>query len=344
MPKPDIKDLSITTLQENVLAMGCKRYVADQVLSWLFKEKAITFEAMTNLAKRARTLLAEKFHIGALTTEKILHSTDGSRKFLFRLKDGQTIESVLMPYKDRLTLCISSQVGCAMGCKFCRTATMGLIRNLSQGEILEQVLAAQRELEPGQRITNIVLMGMGEPLHNYQNVISALKILRHPKAFGFGKKQITVSTSGLASAIEKFGNDADCKLALSLNATEDSFRKVIMPVNQSYPMAKLNQACRKYNDLTKQAITIEYVMFAGLNDTPQDVQRLCRFLSNLKAKINLIPYNEYPGSPYRRPSEEAVRQFQHALSDKHFQVNVRYSKGLDILGACGQLATKLKLS
>ncbi len=338
MPKPDIKNLSVGALQEKVAALGLKCYTAGQLLRWLYRERVASFEAMTDLSKEARRVLAESFSIAAFKAEKILHSQDGSRKFLFLLPDGG-IESILMPHKERLTLCISSQIGCAMGCRFCRTASMGLVRHLTQGEILEQVLAVQRQLEAEQKITNIVFMGMGEPLHNYENCIHALQILRHPKAFQFGKRQITVSTSGLAPAIEKFGLDADVKLALSLNAAEDSFRTEIMPVNKSHDMERLNQACRRYNDLTRQPITIEYVMFAGLNDRPKDIQRLCRFLSNLNAKINLIPYNEYPGSPYRRPSEEKVRAFQHALADRRFQVNVRYSKGLDILGACGQLAT-----
>lgn len=339
MEKTDIKNLSIAELGEKIAALGLKRYNTEQIILWLFRERVTSFEAMTNLSKETRRLLNETFVIGTLAVEKILHSTDSSRKFLFTLSGGEKIESILMPHKERLTLCISSQAGCAMGCQFCRTATMGLLRHLTQGEILEQVLVAQRQLEEGQKITNIVFMGMGEPFHNYDTVIHALKILRHPTAFGFGKKQITVSTSGLAPAIEKFGMDADVKLALSLNATEDNFRTEIMPVNKKYSMEELNRACRKYNDLTKQAVTIEYVMFAGLNDGPEDIRRLRHFLTNLKVKINLIPYNEYPGSPYRRPTEESVRHFQHALADHDFQVNVRYSKGLDILGACGQLAT-----
>lgn len=339
MSKPDIKNLSIKALQEKILELGLKRYTADQLLRWLYWEKAASFEAMTNLSKGTRAMLAHSFSLTVFEPEKILLSKDGSRKFLWPLPDGGKIESILMPHKDRLTLCLSSQAGCAMGCRFCRTATMGLVRHLTQGEILEQVLAVQRRLEEGQRLTNIVFMGMGEPLHNYENLIHALQILRHPLGFGFGKRQITVSTSGLAPAIEQFGIETDVKLALSLNATEDTFRTEIMPVGKSYSMERLNEACRKYNDLTGQAVTIEYVLFAGLNDRPEDIERLCRFLSNLNAKINLIPYNEYPGSPYQRPSEEEVRRFQHALADRHFQVNVRYSKGLDILGACGQLAT-----
>lgn len=340
MSKPDIKDCSIRDLAEAVAGLGEKPYSALQTLQWLFRAKVDSFAAMTNLSQNLRGRLSQTFSIGRLTTDKVLDSVDGSRKFLFQLQDGKKVETILMPHRERLTLCISSQVGCAMGCTFCRTATMGLVRHLTQGEILEQVLTVQRQLEPGQKITNIVFMGMGEPLHNYENVIAALQILRHPKAFGFGKKQITVSTSGLASAIEKFGADTDVRLALSLNAAGDVLRKEIMPVGRRYSLARLNRACRTYNDLTRQAVTMEYVLFAGLNDQPEDVRQLCRFLANLQVKVNLIPYNEYPGSPYRRPSDEAVRRFQKALASRHFQVNIRYSKGLDILGACGQLATR----
>ena len=296
---------------------------------------------MTNLSQEARERLSAEFSIGRLEVATLLHSTDGSRKFLFKLPDGKSIESVLMPQNNnRLTLCLSTQVGCAIGCRFCKTAEMGLVRHLSQGEILEQVLEVQRRMEPPARITNIVFMGMGEPFHNYDRTVGALKILRDPRCFNFGKRKITVSTSGLAPEIEKFGRDADVKLAVSLNASDDRFRSDVMPINKAFSMERLKKACRAYNDLTGQTITIEYVMFAGLNDSDEDARRLVRFLSNLNVKVNLIPYNEYPGSPYRRPSEDSIRRLHHALADRNFQVNVRYSKGLDIMGACGQLATK----
>ncbi|MDO8643534.1 MAG: 23S rRNA (adenine(2503)-C(2))-methyltransferase RlmN [bacterium] len=340
MKEKNIVDLSPPELVEKLLSWGQKRFATNQVLAWLYRERVTSFEAMTNLSQEARKRLLEEFQIGRLTAEATLDSMDGSRKFLFKLSDGQRIESVLMPQNNnRLTLCLSTQVGCAMNCHFCKTAEMGLMRNLTQGEILGQVLEIQRTLAKGKKVTNIVFMGMGEPFHNYENTIRALKILRDERAFGFGKRKITVSTSGLVPEIKKFGNDTDVKLAISLNATEDSFRTKVMPVNKGYPMSELQKACRTYNDLTGQVITIEYVMFAGLNDSLMDAKRLVKFLSNLKVKVNLIPFNEYPGSPYKRPTEETLRHFHHALADKNLQVNVRYSKGLDISGACGQLAT-----
>lgn len=337
---PNIQDLSLSALEEKIVSWGAKPYVRDQVLIWLYRERVVSFEAMTNLSKELRRRLGETFVIGRLETEKVLHSTDGSQKFLFKLADGQRIESVLMPQKnDRLTLCVSSQVGCAIGCHFCKTAEMGLVRNLTQGEILDQVLEVQRSLPDKTRISNVVFMGMGEPFHNYETVIQSLKILRDERCFNFGKRKITVSTSGLAPEIEKFGKDADVKLALSLNASNNGSRTEIMPINKGFPMEKLQKACRSYNDLTGLAITIEYVLFAGLNDSKEDAKRLVQFLSSLNTKINVIPYNEYPGSPFKRPTDEKIRDFHHYLADHNFQVNIRYSKGLDIMGACGQLAT-----
>ncbi|MBI1908720.1 MAG: 23S rRNA (adenine(2503)-C(2))-methyltransferase RlmN [Deltaproteobacteria bacterium] len=340
MSLPNIKNLSLPALEEKILSWGVKSYVRDQILIWLYRERVTSFDEMTNLSKELRRRLAETFVIDRMEVERTLHSVDGSQKFLFKLADGQKIESVLMPQKnDRLTLCISSQVGCAIGCCFCKTAEMGLMRNLTQGEILGQVLEVQQTLPHKKRISNIVFMGMGEPFHNYETVISALKLLRDPRCFNFGKRKITVSTSGLAPEIEKFGKDADVKLALSLNATTDPSRTEIMPINKAFPMERLQKACRTYNDLTGLTITIEYVLFAGLNDSREDAKRLVRFLSPLNTKINVIPYNEYPGSPFKRPSDEKIRDFHHTLADHNFQVNIRYSKGLDIMGACGQLAT-----
>lgn len=333
----NIHDLSIAELEALALSWGLKPFVTDQILLWLYNQKIDSFEQMKNVSKELRAKLQDSFQIGTLVAETVLKSQDGSKKFLFKLVDGNRIESVLMPQNNgRLTLCVSTQVGCAMKCDFCRTGEMGLLRNLSTGEILEQVLGAGRGAP---KITNIVFMGMGEPLHNFDNVIKALQILRDERAFNFGKRKITVSTVGLVPQIEKFGEKTDVKLAISLNGSDDVFRTGIMPVNKKYPMEALQEACRKYNDLTGQVITIEYVMFADLNDKPEDAKRLVGFLSKIKAKVNLIPFNEYPGSPYKRPTEAALRAFHHRLADKNFQVNVRYSKGLDISGACGQLAT-----
>ncbi len=337
--KPNILDLSPEELQGWVAGQGLKRYLGEQLLQWLYQKRAASFEEMSNLSKEVREKLGQDFYLGRLEVGARHHSTaDGSTKYLYRLSDGQSVESVLMPWKNRVTLCISSQVGCAMGCQFCRTAEMKLVRHLTQGEILGQILEAQRELPPGERITNVVFMGMGEPLHNYDTVISALKIMTDPKGLGLSQRKITVSTVGLAPEIEKFGEASGVKLALSLNATTEEGRAQLMPVTRKYSLDRVIEACKKYiRKQPKRRVTFEYVMMSGVNDTLEDAKRLARIGSHIPCKINLIPYNEYPASPFQRPSEEKIRTFFTYLADRHFQVNVRYSKGVDVMAACGQL-------
>ena len=226
-----------------------------------------------------------------------------------------------------------------MGCRFCRTASMKLVRNLTQGEILGQILTIQKELPPYTRITNIVMMGMGEPFHNFDTVISALKIMTEPKGLGIAQRKITVSTVGLAPEIERFGKETGVKLALSLNATTEEGRKALMPVTNKYSLERVIEACKVYVKLQpKRKVTFEYVMMAGVNDSMDDAKRLAKIGAHVPCKINLIPYNEFPSSPFKRPSEKSLRDFFEYLAERDFQVNVRYSKGLDILGACGQLA------
>ncbi len=326
-------------LEDWALSNRLKPYAVAQLLQCLSQKRAVSFEEMTNIAKETRALLSEYFSISRLEVGARHHSAaDRSTKFLYRLSDGNSVESVLMPQKNRLTLCISSQVGCAMGCKFCKTAEMKLVRNLTQGEILGQILETQRELPPGERISNIVMMGMGEPLHNYDTVIAALKIMTDPKGIGISQRKVTVSTVGLAPEIEKFGKESGVKLALSLNATTEEGRKALMPVTQKYSLARVLEACQNYTRGHKgRRVTFEYVMMAGVNDSLDDAKRIAQMGAHVPCKINLIPYNEYPSSPYRRPSEEKIRDFFKYLADRHFQVNIRYSKGLDVMGACGQL-------
>lgn len=334
----NLLDLSRVDLERWIAERGLKKYLLPQILQWVYRRRIRSFEEMSNLSKESRALLQECFVIGRLETGARHHSTtDGSTKYLFRLSDGNGIESVLMPQKSRLTLCISSQVGCAMGCTFCRTAEMKLVRNLLQGEILGQILGVQDELPPEERITNIVMMGMGEPLHNYDTVIHAIQLMTDGFALGLSQRKITVSTVGLAPEIERFGRDTKVKLALSLNATTEEGRLQLMPVTRKYPLERVIEACRKYTAGSKHKVTFEYVMMAGVNDSLEDAKRLAQIGSHVPCKINLIPYNEYPSSPYKRPAEEAVRAFFKYLADRHFQVNIRYSKGLDVLAACGQL-------
>ncbi len=339
--KKNILDLSKPALAETLAAHGLKSYALNQILQWLYQKKVRSFDEMTDLSKQTREVLNRHFEIRYLEkAESHTSPIDGSTKYLFRLSDGRSVESVLMPWKTRTTLCLSSQVGCAMGCTFCRTAEMKLVRNLSQGEILGQILGVQAEMEEGKRISNIVMMGMGEPFHNYDTLLDSLKLMTDDFALGLSQRRITVSTVGLAPEIEKFAEDSKVKLALSLNATTEEGRLEIMPITRKYPLERVIEACRKYAMKTGNRVTFEYVMMGGLNDAIEDAKRIAKIGAKVPCKINLIPYNEYPGSPFKRPSEEKIQAFFRHLADKHFQVNIRYSKGLDVLAACGQLATK----
>ena len=335
----NLLDLTLPEIDRWSTERGLKKYTASQVYHWLYQRRVASFEEMTNLSIETRALFQEHFEIGRLEVGGRWRSAaDGSTKYLLRLQDGRSIESVLMPQKNRLTLCLSSQVGCAMGCTFCKTAEMKLVRNLTQGEILGQILEVQRELPPGERITNIVMMGMGEPLHNYEVVVAAIRVMIDPNGLGISQRKITVSTVGLAPEIERFGKDIGVKLALSLNATTEEGRRELMPITRRYSLERVIEACREYTRIAKnRRVTFEYVMMAGVNDSIEDAKRLVQISSHLPCKINLIPYNEYPASRYKRPPEEKIRTFFHYLADRHFQVNIRYSKGLDVMGACGQL-------
>ena len=337
--KINIKALSLEQLEEEFMNLGLEGFRARQVRQWLYQKDALSFEDMTNISKKYKALLNEKFYIPRLKMKIKQKSSDGTMKFLIELSDKENIECVWIPAKDRRTLCVSTQVGCAMACDFCLTAKMGLLRNLNIFEITEQISAVKRELPEGERITNLVFMGMGEPLANTKNLYPALEILLHPECFNFSRQHVTVSTSGLTPQIEKFGDMTPVKLAISLNATTDEVRDVVMPINKKFNLQKLIEACQKMHLPKRNRITFEYVMLHGVNDTMEDAKRLVKILSKLKAKINLLPFNEYPGSPYKRPPEDWVRKFQKFLLDRNFVAIVRQSRGRDILGACGQLAT-----
>lgn len=337
--KVNIKSLSLAELTERFKELGLEGYRARQVKQWVHQKQVSSFEEMTNIGKAYRQLLEENFEITRLAVKTSQLSSDGTKKYLLTLSDGKDIECVLIPSENRNTLCVSSQVGCAMGCQFCLTATMGLMRNLSVYEIVDQIGAVLRELGGEKRISNLVFMGMGEPLANHQNLYKALEILLDPECYNFSRQHITVSTSGLAPEIEKFGDKTPVKLAISLNATTDEVRDVVMPINKKFSIERLMEACRKMHLPKRNRITFEYVMLHGVNDTMDDARRLVHLLSKLKAKINLIPFNEFPGSPFKRPPDEWIFKFQKVLLDKGYVANIRKSRGRDILGACGQLAT-----
>lgn len=334
--KKCITDIPISGLRPAVEEIGLKRYAADQLVGWLYKRGAGSFEEMTNISADGRQALARVFDISQLEVQDELAAEDGTRKFLFRLYDDKGVEAVLIPSADgRTTLCISTQVGCALGCVFCRTARMGLVRNLTQGEILGQVLHARRVCRTP--ITNIVFMGMGEPMMNLDAVCGAIEILLSEKAFGFSKRRITLSTAGLIPQLGMLASRFDVKIAVSLNAVTDELRNRLMPVSKKYPLAELMAFCRDYTKNSKHRITFEYVLIGGLNDSGEDMRGLVNLLKGMRAKINLIPFNPFPGSGMKAPGEHAVRSWQEFLAGKGVQVNVRASKGQDILAACGQL-------
>ena len=310
------------------------KYRADQLLHWIYERYACSLQEITEFSKALRSELAQTAYISNLGLADRQRSKDGTEKFLFSLEDGQTIESVLIPDKDRLTLCISSQAGCAMGCGFCLTGGMGLVRNLKAHEIVDQIISANRLIAPA-KITNIVLMGMGEPLANFDEVVEAL--WRITGLMGISKRRITLSTSGLVPKMLEFPAKApDVNLAISLNATTDEARSRIMPINKTYPIKELLDACRRYPLRPRRRITFEYVLIGGVNDTQADAKRLVKLLRGIPCKVNLIPCNPEEQSSMKRPSEESILAFQKVIADSNITVLVRESKGQDILAACGQ--------
>jgi 23S rRNA (adenine2503-C2)-methyltransferase len=262
---------------------------------------------------------------------------DGSQKFLFGLEDGECIETVLIPDGKRLTLCVSTQVGCGYACRFCLTGLQGLQRNLSTSEILGQILSVQNLVKPG-GLTNVVLMGMGEPLANFQSTLRALEIMNYVDGLGFSRRRITLSTVGLVPGIDRLaGSPRFCRLAISLNATDNATRSALMPVNETYPLETLIEACRRFPLAPRERITFEYVLIRGVNDSPEDARRLSRILHGIRAKVNLIPYNESSPLVFKRPSEETVLAFQESLLKRNMTAIIRRGRGADISAACGQL-------
>ena len=296
---------------------------------------------MTNLSKRFRQELSRVSFISSLHPVRVEQAKDGTKKFLFQLDDGNRVESVLIPDKARLTLCLSTQVGCAFGCRFCLTGKLGWKRDLTTSEILNQILAVKKTLPGKASITNIVLMGMGEPLANYENTLKALALMVHPDAFKFSSRRITLSTVGLLPQLEQLSKEkiSFC-LAISLNASDEETRSYLMPVNRRYPLNKILRLCKNFPLRPRSRITFEYVLVEGINDSPQDAKRLIRILRGIPSKVNLIPLNEAPGIPFRKPSDEAVKRFQEILMEGGLTAIVRTSKGWEISAACGQLQAK----
>ena len=338
MKKTDLKNLSLAEMEDLTEDLGLQRYRGRQIFHWVYGKGIDSVDMMTNLSREHRALLSQKVYISRLIEIKRQISSDGTEKFLFALEDDHRIESVLIPEEERLTLCISTQVGCGMGCTFCLTGKGGLIRNLKSSEIINQFLTIQKNLSGDKWITNIVFMGMGEPLANYKNTIKAIEILTHPHGIAFSARKITLSTSGLIPQIKRLGESGlNINLAISLNASADEQRCMIMPINNRYPLPKLLDACKKYPLKKRRMLSFEYVLIKGLNDSPEDAVRVTKLLRGIRCKINLLPFNEFPGSQYKKPSEESVLKFQEVLLNHHFSVFIRKSRGADILAACGQL-------
>ncbi len=339
--KIDLKNLSLSELTEFLVSFGKERYRSVQILRWLYQTGVQTFDEMTNLSKKFRKDLSQVSFISSLQPVRVEQAKDGTKKFLFQLDDGNRIESVLIPDKDRLTLCLSTQVGCALGCRFCLTGKLEWKRDLTTSEILNQILAVKRTLPENASITNVVLMGMGEPLANYENTLKALALMVHPDAFKFSSRRITLSTAGLLPRLEQLSKEkiSFC-LAISLNATNEETRSSLMPVNRRYPLDKILELCKKFPLRPRSRITFEYVLLEGINDSPRDAKRLIKILRGIPSKVNLIPLNEAPGIPFKKPSEETVRRFQEILIEGGLTAIVRASKGGEISAACGQLQAK----
>ncbi|MEQ1438577.1 23S rRNA (adenine(2503)-C(2))-methyltransferase RlmN [Fontimonas sp. SYSU GA230001] len=329
-------------------AMGEKPYRADQVMQWIYRRGKDSFDEMSNISKALRERLAQHFEIRTpeLVTEQV--SADGTRKWVLRLDGGNAIETVYIPEEGRATLCISSQVGCAMDCSFCSTAQQGLNRNMTTAEIIAQVWFAARTLggdfQNERVISNIVFMGMGEPLANYNAVLPAIRILLDDFGFGLSKRRVTVSTSGLVPFIDRLREDVDTALAVSLHAPTDALRDELVPINRKYPIAELLDACRRYTagKDRKTHIVYEYVMLDGVNDKPEHARALARLLGDMAAKVNLIPFNPFPQTQYRRSKPEAIQAFAKILRDRRILTTVRRTRGDDIDAACGQLVGRVQ--
>jgi len=333
----DFRDLTLDEVEQMVVSAGERSYRARQILHWVHARGAESFDEMHDLPAALRNCLKQRFTIGHPVSSSVSRSSDGTRKLLIRLDDGEEIESVIIPTEKRVTLCMSSQVGCAMACEFCATARMGLHRNLTTSEMLAQIPAARRELAAGEELTNFVFMGMGEPLANYPRLVRTLAIMTSDWGMGISPRRITVSTVGLVPMMERLLSETPVNLAVSLHATTNELRDRLAPINQRYRLEVLLDACRKLPIKRRSRITFEYVMLAGVNDSLGDARRLVKLLAPLRAKVNLIFYNRLAGSPLRASSSAAVEAFQAILNNGNLTATIRESRGLDIAAACGQL-------
>jgi 23S rRNA (adenine2503-C2)-methyltransferase len=339
MSRANLVGLRPSELEDLAASLGASRYRGRQLATWIYRKGVVELQSMTDLPRDFRARLAESYVIELPELERETPSQDGSRKLVFRLADDRRVSAVLMPDDGRITLCLSTQVGCGFGCTFCLTGTMGLDRNLTAGEIVGQLIAANRLLPDGERVTHIVFMGMGEPLANYANLVGALRILTDARlGLGYSPRRITVSTVGLVTGIDRLGReDLKVNLAISLHAASDEVRGRLMPVNRSWNLEALTAAVRRYPLAPRQRVFFEYVMLEDVNDGPEEAHRLARLLRGIRAKVNLIPFNDWEGSGFRRPPLPRILAFQAVLLAAGITTTVRWSKGEDIGAACGQL-------
>ena len=334
----DLAEMELTELEQALDSMGHPRFHARQLFQWVHKRGVTDFGGMTDLGRELRGSLASAFRVATPEVVRKEQSSDGTAKFLLRLEDGQLIESVFIPDTPANTFCLSTQVGCAMRCGFCLTGKMGIIRNLTAGEIAGQVRVLVKALDMLQARFNIVLMGMGEPLHNYDAVMKALRILADEHGLAVHPRRVTLSTVGVLPALERLATEPLMpNLAISLHATTEEQRDLLVPINWKYGLKELLDACRRFPVKRRDRITFEYVMLKDVNDTDEDARRLVRLLNGIKAKVNLLPLNEAAGIPYERPSDARVNRFAQIVADRGVVVSVRKSRGRDIRAACGQL-------
>ena len=335
----NIKDYNLEDLKQEMLSIGEKPYRAEQIFKWIYIDKVKTFEEMTNLSLELRKKLEENYTMCNFKIFKKQESSDGTKKYLFDVLDGNAIETVLMEYNSWKTICVSSQIGCKMGCKFCASTGIPFVRNLTSGEIVEQILAVEQDIQG--RISNVVFMGIGEPLDNYENVIKAIKIINNPKGINIGARHISVSTSGLVPRIYDLANEnIQCTLSISLHATTDEKRSSMMPINNRYNIAELMQACRDYIKITNKRISFEYALAKDNNDNLEDAKELVNLLKGMICHVNLIPINKIENGKFTKSSNENIIKFRDYLNEHGIVATIRRELGSDIDAACGQLRRK----
>ncbi|SFM85617.1 23S rRNA (adenine(2503)-C(2))-methyltransferase RlmN [Thermodesulforhabdus norvegica] len=344
--KLHLRNFTPGELEGWIESLGEKKFRARQIFRHLHKRHVDSWDTCTDLSLDLRRRLQNLSTLTALELKKHMVSRDGTERFVFALADSETtglgIETVMIPDPPRYTVCVSTQVGCPLGCAFCYTGKIGFKRNLTAGEIVEQISLVQRRIGSKRRITNVVFMGMGEPLLNERELFRSLEILLDPQGFSLSHRRITVSTVGIIPAMERLGKSYPVNLAVSLHATSDDVRSRIMPINRTYPLEQLLRACKRYPLPPRKRITFEYILLDGINDSESDALALSEMLKDLRCKVNLIPYNPFPGSPFKRPDDRKIERFQNILLDRYITATTRESRGLDIGAACGQLVGSLE--